>query len=268
MHKFWFAGAAALISMPVLAHDFWIQPNRFVLDAPGPVAVTMYVGHGQAKDRWGVSADHILQFNAIGPKGLTSRLASLRMNGRAFDALVPLEQPGCHILALQSKSALSQLPAVRFNDYVKTEGITPIASARARAGSENSEGREFYSRRAKTIVQVGPVDAASIARATSPVRLKLEIVPGRHPQKLGAGNTMPVQVLFNGKPLAGALVKLTDLDADAEPVGTERTNSAGRATLRIPHAGKWQMNVVWAEPLRSASADYRTTFSSLAFQTL
>ncbi|MGB3794914.1 MAG: DUF4198 domain-containing protein [Alteraurantiacibacter sp.] len=269
MYKFWFVPIAAALCGPAFAHDFWMQPNDFVLEEPGTVGVALYVGHGNDKSFWAVGREHVMQFNSIGPDGLVDRKDTLRTNGNRLLAVVPLTQPGAHILALQSHSSLSRLPGVRFNDYVATEGITPIAEARRAKGDRNSEGVEFYSRRSKTIVQIGPVNARAIARATTPVNLKLEIVPLRHPQTLGNGSTMPVRVLFNGEPLRGGLVKLTDLAADAEPIATVRTNASGIANFRIPRASQWQMNVVWSEaaPARS-EADYLTIFSSLAFETL
>lgn len=258
----------ALIAAPALGHDFWLQPARFVVDAPSMVPVSMFVGHGQARDRWGVSADHIKQFKTRGPDGLVDRMRDLRMGGKTYDARVLLAQPGSYVFGLQSASAASSLPAVRFNDYVKVEGITPIAEYRRRKGQERSDGRETYSRRAKAIVQVGAVDAASISRVTKPLGLRLEIIPERHPLTLDAGDKLPVKVLFKGRPLPGALVKLTDLAADDKPVATQRTSANGKAVFSIPRAGNWQMNVIWAEPLSNKSkADFDTTFSSLSFAT-
>ncbi len=268
MRKLLTAAALTLVAVPALAHDFWIQPDRFVYDAPAIVPVSMFVGHGQARDRWGVSVDHIILFNTSGPDGFVNRQRELRMNGNGYDARVSLSKPGAYVIGLQSTYANSNLPAVRFNDYIKTEGVTPILAYRTRNKQERADGREKYSRRAKAIVQVGAVDADSVKRVTSPMGFHLEIVPGRHPQLLGARNTLPVQVLFKGRPLAGALVKLTNLANDEKPVATHRTDRNGRASFRFTQPGNWQMNVVWAETLGDkAEADFDTTFSSLSFAT-
>lgn len=260
--------AATIAGTPVLAHDFWVQPQRFSLAAPGPASVTMLVGHGAARDRWGVAPDRILLFRTIGPDGTIDRRSNITMNGPGRDAAFNLARNGSYLVLLQSTSASSELPALRFNDYVNEEGITPIAAQRRRAGTEDREGRESYSRRAKTIVQVGRVDASSIARVTKPANLLLEIVPARHPLALTKDRRLPVQVLYRGRPLPGALVKLTNLANDAEPVAKIRTGVGGRATFTLPGAGQWQMNVVWAAPLRNdARGDFETTFSSLTFAT-
>ncbi len=258
--------ALALLAGPAVAHDFWIQPARFVMAEPGTMPISLFVGHGKDRSRWNVPSDYVMMFKTRGPDGLIDRRPLLQLDSSEFDARIPLEKPGAYVFGLQSKASQSSLPAVRFNDYVAVEGITPIAEYRKRNGLERAEGRESYSRRAKAIVQVGPIDAASIERVTRPVNLHLEIVPARHPQALGSGRTLPVKVLFRGRPLAGALVKLTDLANDAEPVANQRTGRGGETTFKISRAGDWQLNVVWAEPLRgNPLADYRTTFSSLSF---
>ena len=169
-------------------------------------------------------------------------------------------------MAFQSSPSVSDLPFLRFNDYIVEEGITPIADHRKRARTERANGREAYSRRAKAIVQIGPVTNADVSRVTRPVGLSLEIIPERHPALLKPGQRLPIQVRFNRQPLSGALVKLTDLNADAKPRATARTDAQGRVSFTIPQAGKWQFNVIWSEPIPgSQTADYRTTFSSLTF---
>lgn len=255
-----------MIITPAIAHDFWLQPERFAMPQPGTVPMRIFVGHGPARDRWGVSADRVLLFRAIGPYGIVDMKPALTLDGPQYDATLSLLSAGSHLLVFQSSPALSDLPYLRFNDYVAMEGLTPISEARAKAGTERSNGREMYSRRAKAIVQIGPVTAADVARVTRPVGLSLEIVPETHPLLLKPGQKLSVRILYEKAPLAKALVKLTNLDADDKPLATARTDAAGRASFAIPPRGSWQFNVVWAQSTPgNPAADYRTTFSSLTF---
>ncbi|MEO6092054.1 MAG: DUF4198 domain-containing protein [Novosphingobium sp.] len=266
MRKVWLIALGVIASVPALAHDFWMQPRTFSAPGPSQILIALFVGHGPARDRWGVSNANVLQFKTAGPDGIVDRSSDLRVGSPGFDAIVPLTKPGSYVFLLQSTPTPSNLPFLRFNDYIAAEGITPIIEQRKRLDQQQADGREIYSRRAKAIVQIGPVDAASIARVTRPWNLELEIVPGRHPQALGPDGIMPVRVLFKRRPLPGALVKITDLDADAEPAATRRTDARGETALRIPHPGKWQMNVVWSVPLHGdPRADFQTIFSSLTF---
>jgi len=91
----------------------------------------------------------------------------------------------------------------------------------------DADGSENYSRLAKSIVQVGALD---------------------------------------GRPLAGALVKLTSLEHDAAPLEMQLTDRAGRASFTMPRDGTWLLNVIWTTPLpRSRETDFETIFSSLSF---
>ena len=115
------------------------------------------------------------------------------------------------------------------------------------------------------IVQVGPAISAMADAVTRPVGLRLEIVPEVNPAIASAGDGLPVRVFYEGAPLAGALVKLTDLAHDAAPFETHRTDAAGRARFTLPKAGAWLLNVVWTRPLKDEGVDFETTFSSLSF---
>jgi len=89
---------------------------------------------------------------------------------------------------------------------------------------------------------------------------------GRQVAGARAGETLPVRVLYDGKPLPGALITLGSLDRPKEPNTPLRTDASGEAGFTMPASGKWLLNVVWGVPApQPAEADYKTTFSSLSF---
>ena len=257
---------AGLAASPVVAHDFWVQPGAFAAAPQTPVPLTIQVGHGPARQRWAVNVDRVVRFDDVGPRGTIDRRSELHPDSGAQDALLGFAAPGTHIVVLETNHAASDLPSIRFNAYANDEGLTPITAARARAGSSDSSGREIYSRRAKALVQVGAPDATPQPQVTRPIGLTLEIVPQRNPYLLAANEPLPVQVIYEGKPLSGALVKLTNLDFDFKPLEMHRTDAAGRASFAVPHQGKWLLNVIWSKPVTgNPNADFETVFSSLTF---
>ncbi len=249
-----------------LAHDFWLQPQMFAAAPNTVVPFTIQVGHGTFRQRWGAPIDRILRFDDIGPGRVTNLRTGLQAPGGADDGSVRLIAPGTHVLVLETNHAESELPSIRFNDYIKVEGMTPAIAWRDRLKLADTPGREIYSRRAKALVQVGPLDPALASQATRPVGLTLEIVPQRNPYALTASELLPVQIIYEGKPLAGALVKLNNLDFDARPIESHLTDLAGRATFNPPRRGKWQLNVIWTKPISgNPKAEFETIFSSLTF---
>ena len=253
----------AMTASPVMAHDFWLQPTRFQVAPNDPLSATFLVGHAALRERWN-NNDRIVDIKAFFMGGATDLRRDLRTG--EVDLVTRLRAPGIHVLGMQSNHAFSELPALRFNDYAKEEGLALITAARQRLGKGGVAGRERYSRRAKSLVQVGTQTATNQASVTRPIGLKLEIVPDRNPYALDASRMLPVHVLYNGRRLANATVKLTNLGNDAKPVAVAITDRAGRARFRIPAQGKWLLNVVWGEPITgNPRFDFDTTFSSLTF---
>ena len=253
----------ALVAAPVVAHDFWLQPTLFQIAPNAPLGAVFLVGHAALRERWN-NNDRIIVMNDYAAGRVTDLRRDLRTG--EVDLSTRLAAPGVHVLGMQSSFAFSELPAIRFDDYAKVEGLALISAARQRLGTNAGAGRERYSRRAKSLIEVGTQTPANQRFATRPIGLKLEIVPDRNPYALDASRMLPVHVLYNGRRLANATVKLTDLGNDAKPVAMAVTDRAGRARFRIPADGKWLLNVVWGEPVTgNPRFDFDTTFSSLTF---
>jgi uncharacterized GH25 family protein len=257
--------AASALALVASAHDFWVQPLNFWIQPNTSVMTTLQVGHGEFRQRWGADAARVIRFEDIGPGGShTDHRKELLIGTMAQDHLIKFSAPGTHVVALQTSYADSTLPGIRFNDYLKQEGLTPALELRARAKTEDQPGREIYSRRAKALVQVGPATDQPQPWVTAPVGLSLEIVPEINPYALGVGVDLPVHVLWNGKRLPGAMVMLNNLAFDGRPLETFVTDANGHAVFRVPRTGSWQLNVLWTQPLKgNPKADFDTTFSSL-----
>jgi len=261
------AFAMLLAASPAAAHDFWLQPDDYRPTPRAETAMTLQVGHGEFRQRSPIAASRIVRFEAIASDGATTDLRGALHLGQADDATLRFEQAGTYVLALETDArAQSHLPAVRFNDYLVAEGLTPAIEARTRSQRTSADGSENYRRVAKSLMQVGPIDAAASTRVTQPIGLPLEIVPERNPYADPEAQTLPVRVFFEQRPLAGALVKLTRLENDAAPLEMQRTDRDGRASFTIPREGSWLLNVIWTRPLpRSSETDFETTFSSFNF---
>jgi len=252
----------------VAAHDFWLQPSEYWISPDALTSMTLQVGHGSFRQRSPIPARRITRFQAIAPKGAVVDLhEQLRLGQAAEDGDFRLKNPGAYVLVLQTDNrAQTHLPSIRFNDYLKVEGLTPALEQRARLHRMDADGSERYSRCAKSIVQVGPPVAGSQGQVSKPVGLPLEIVPEANPYGVPRSATLPVRVIYAGRPLAGALVKLTNLKYDASPFEVHLTDHDGRTSFTMPNSGTWLLNVIWTKALpRSDEADFETVFSSLSF---
>ena len=250
------------------AHDFWVQPNEYWLKPLALTTMTLQVGHGPFRQRSPIPMSRITRFEAIAPNGTAVDLrGNLHLGGDTADGDFRLRDPGAHILVLETDDrAQSHLPGIRFNVYLNMEGLTPALQQRQRTHRMDVDGSENYSRRAKSIVLVGPPGAGPQGQVTRPLGLPLEIVPELSPYMNPRPAALPVRVIYEGQPLAGALIKLTNLEHDAAPLETHLTDAAGRASFTMPSEGTWLLNVIWTKALpNTRDTDFETVFSSLSF---
>jgi uncharacterized GH25 family protein len=252
----------------VAAHDFWLQPDDYWIGPDVLTSMTLQVGHGPFRQRSPIPARRITRFQDIAPNGEIADLHDqLRLGQATKDGDFRLASAGVHVLVLQTDNrAETHLPSIRFNDYLKVEGLTPALEQRKRDNRMNADGSERYSRCAKAIMQVGISNVRTHGEVEKPVGLPLEIVTEQNPYGVPRPAILPVRVIYEGRSLAGALVKLTNLEDDASPFEVHLTDREGRATFTMPGSGSWLLNVIWTKALpRSEPTDFETIFSSLSF---
>jgi hypothetical protein len=191
------------IAGPVAAHDFWIEPSSFA-PAPGEaVRVRLRVGQDFVGDPVPRDDQAIDRFEIEGPAG---RAPIEGVDGFEPAGFTRVDGEGSRVLAYESRGGLVNLPAATFERYLRDEGLEGILQRRARSGKSANEACDRFHRCAKAIVVAGVASPGLPAKSG----LTLELVPHRDPTRLHTGDSLPVTLLFRGRPLVGALVKLLD----------------------------------------------------------
>lgn len=256
--------ALAFAPAQAQAHDFWMDFGSGWRAEPGE-ALTMrfLVGHLGEEEDWNFRRERIVHFQRAAP-GRPVDLSAMLVDKTADapgGARVAFDSAGSQLLAFETNEVASELPAEKFNAYARAEGLARVIAAR-RGGRESDPGREVYSRRAKAIVQIGPVATDTVSLALGHT---LEIVPEKNPLMLEPGEPLPVRVLWRGEPLAGALVHLQALSDGHSPEVAKVSDATGRASFELPRRGAWKLDTVWSEPIDDPHAEFRTVFASLSF---
>jgi uncharacterized GH25 family protein len=241
------------------AHEFWIEPSRYE-PAPGElVKLRLFVGEnleGEGVPRNEVWID---RFDAI-RAGTPARIAGL--DGSDPAGLVRPDREGPIVVAYASVPTYIEIDPAKFETYLEADGLDAPKAARAKSGASGSPGRERFSRCAKALLSVGGRSGMSV---TKPAGLTLELVPESDPHTLKPGDPLTVRLWYLGKPLAAALVKARDRVQAAEPIEI-RTDASGRATLRLPRAGRWLIHAVHMTAARGdPRADWESFWASLTF---
>ncbi len=240
---------AALVSFPAPAHDFWIEPSAFAPDAGELVRLKLWVGERLGGETLPRNEELIEWFAAI-----HGSLASpvLGIDGSEPAGILRPASPGGVVVAYRSlRSPAAVLGAEDFAAYLDLEGLAPV-----------KPGREVFSRCAKCLLAVGGRGDPGF---TKPVGLALELTPDVDPYTLGPGGCLTVQLLYQGRPLRGALVIALDA-TDRERPQRVRSDRQGRATFTLPRSGEWLIKAVHMIPAPTdAGADWESFWASLTF---
>ncbi len=248
-----------LLSTPALPHDFWVRPEVYTLDEPGPVAVRLLVGDDFDGKAYPRDPAHLQRFVVAGPDGITDVPGERGMDPAGT---AELPHPGLHVVGYRSHGSVLRMEPRDFEAYLAHEGLDAISRLRAEAGLTDTAGREVFSRCAKAIVRVGDDAAQGFDRRLD---LALELVPENDPTRLGADGRLTMRLLLDGQPLAGALVTAHHREKVALDLPA-RTDEEGRAVFNLPHDGEWMLNTVHMQPAPlDIDADWESLWASLTF---
>lgn len=250
------------------AHDFWLAPDRYRLPAAGGVAkISFIVGHAGDSAPWAVGTGRIVSFDDIAPPRNRTLMETIFPAAGEASALpeevaLTLKGEGAHIISLVSNDASIELDPEAFNNYIEEEGLYPAIEDRWARDAEAAPGRELYSRRAKSLIQVGQ----ALSDVSTPLGHTLEITPLEHPGALAENEPLRARIDWKGAPLAGATVDLESLSVGVAPERKFVSDENGIIEVPLPKTGAWKLDVVWTEPLADREeADFRTVFASLTF---
>ena len=240
------AATLLLLARIATAHDFWLEPSTFRPAVGQKITVGLRVGQDFAGDAVPRSAGLLDQF--------TIRDGGGQRAIEGFENLDPagylrIEKPGLAVIGYRSKPYPLELPAEKFAEFLRTEGLESVVKFRGQPD------REHFFRYAKAIVGVG---SAGFDRRLG---YRYEIVPETNPL---SSPTLRLRVLFEGKPLAGALV--TAIDREGVRL-TARSDSHGRVAIAVPKPGVWLVKSVWMVPAPAGSnVDWESLWASLTFE--
>jgi uncharacterized GH25 family protein len=255
-----FALAIAAGSASLGAHDFWIEPTGFMTDLGRVVGVKLRVGdefHGDPVPRNEALIGDFVVVDANGRRQVVGR------DGSDPAGLLRVTSPGLMVIGYRSRPSPVTLPADKFTQYLKEEGLESVIAARARSQTSQRDGREIFSRAAKSLVRAGAMTADSGDRALG---FPIELVAERNPYQMRRGDSLPLRLTYRNAPLAGALIVAYNQRTPYHKVKA-RSDRDGRASFVIDEAGVWLVKAVHMVPApASSNADWESFWASLTFE--
>ncbi|MEX2154208.1 MAG: DUF4198 domain-containing protein, partial [Gemmatimonadaceae bacterium] len=256
------------------AHDFWLVPNAFQVAAGDTVAVL-----GQTSSRFpttesAVATDRVAEARIIGAAS-DVRISDLSIHGKSLRLRARPSVAGQYVVTATLHWRSMRESAESFRRYLRLEGapaaLERIDRERLLSGRDSVTRR--YAKYAKTLIQVGDGGGRTYSRIAGH---PLEFVPDRDPAALRAGDTLPVRLLFQSRPLAGLRVHASAVEwtGDAIPEHPRETakdaafvtDANGAIRVPITSAGLWNVRTIQiAQSSSGSGADWDAHWATLVF---
>jgi uncharacterized GH25 family protein len=254
--------AAALVwlaaSSVSLAHDFWIEPSNFRPRVGEEVSFALRVGQDFRGDPVPRDDRRIIRFALVAANG-AKPVDGLPATDPA--GVAKIDEPGWNVVAYRSSRSPVKLEPAKFEQYLSEEGLDRILAIRKQRGDTDRPGNEVFSRCAKSLLGVPPIDKGF----DRIVGLTLELVAETNPTVAASRAGFRVRLLYEGKPLEGALVvALPQTQPDRKL--RARTGKDGRAALPLDR-GVWLVKAVHMIPAPpDTGAEWESLWASLTFE--
>lgn len=239
MKRFVILLVVTLLAAPALAHDYWLAPVNHVVPSDGEVGVSLLVGENLVSEENRQFETQRTPRIDLVHGARTSDLRPAAIEGAVPFLTIPVRGAGGHLLVVDRVPATIELPAERFEKYIKEEGYKGILEQRAQRGESALAGRERYRRNMKALFQNGDARDQTFGADTGQT---IELIPEQHPTFTAPGGTVTFRLTFRDKPLANHLLVAHSKGTGAVSVvrsTTYTTDAEGRVKIAIDRRGDW-----------------------------
>lgn len=267
-----FAGTVALLALLqaswTSAHETWLLPERFTAPAAGAARFTMTSGMGFPEPGSAITAERITEAQfvqggtaqALQPGDATAGVLHLTASseGGTACAWVSLHP---RVLQIDSEQSVEH--------YLEEIGAPESVWSAWRDTREQGVWRESYSKLARSylaaaVPTVGPASAGEGACWRAPSAARFDILPLADPTGLQPGDSLELQLLFDGEPLAGQAVGLV---REGEPAQTLlRSDANGRISITPGAAGSHMIYATHLRPVEAEDFAWESDFVTLTFR--
>jgi uncharacterized GH25 family protein len=245
-----------------LAHDMWLESESFIMSPGQKVIVRNGNGIIYQKSENAVTTDRLSGLIGLDPKGREFEPGPASVEGNWLNLEFTSKEKGNYWIGLGTKARKIRLSGEDFTAYLEHDGIPGIIKERKEKGITDRTEIEQYSKYVKIYLQVGDKTSSNYDK---PLGLKIEINPLVNPYTLKSGDSLPVQVLYEGKPLQ-------DLTLHAGHEGQEKetieatTDAAGKARITINSPGKWYVRGIHLSQVDKEDHSYESYWATTTFQ--
>ncbi|MEO0929859.1 MAG: DUF4198 domain-containing protein [Pseudomonadota bacterium] len=254
----------SLMSAPLMAHEFWIEPEDYQIAADGTLEAHLVNGEEFTGAKIPYLPQRFANFVAFAGD------VTARVEGRQGDRPALNQDPlaeGLHIVAYQSRTeTLDYENWEKFQKFIDHKDLGDVLAQHEARGLPLSGFDEAYSRYAKTLIGVGASQGADRR-----VGLETEIVALTNPYTDDLSNGFRVQVHYRNDLRANEQVEVFEKAANGSVnITLYRTDENGIATFPVTPGHAYMVDaVVLREPgatlAEQTGAVWQTLWANLTF---
>lgn len=250
--------SCVLLTTPVIAHEFWIEPAEYRFSPPATVKAHLRNGErfeGSSQPyvkRSTVRMDRVAG-NEVRP--VEARLG----DNPAFS--VDIEQAGLHVLVYErSVQTIRYAQWEKFRRFAKHKAFKDALEKHRARGLPETGFKEAYRRFAKSLVAAG-----NAVGRDRPVGLEAELVAQQNPYVDDLTNGLLVRALYQGQPRADTQIELFEKSPDGVvDVTLHRTDQEGYVVLPVKSLHRYLVDmVILREPADKLAARHKVVWETL-----
>ena len=247
---------------PLFAHEFWLNPGKFIYKRTDKINIRFLVGENYEGENWKGNNERI-QSLKIYYGGVIDDLSPVLTHATGDSIEYTMIDEGTNLVAFHSTNSFIEMEPGKFEAYLKEDGLTNALEFRNKNNENGCNGREFYQRCAKTLIQVGDLKDQTFR---IPTFLPIDIIPLSNPYSSKDKELLRVKVFYKSSPLANTLVKVWHR-SDKKTVKKElTTDSNGEISFKVTTKGKWMISTVRMERLiDNPICDWQSYWGSLTW---
>lgn len=260
MRALWgFIGVLWLSAQPTTAHEFWIEPEQFFIDAGDTLSTRLYVGQNLE----GVE-------NAFIPRRLErfewsqaglSRPVEMSLGDRPAFAMMAQTEGVVTVMHQTRPQSLTYSKWEKFIAFCEEKDFLWAADEHLERGLPQTGFKERYVRYAKSLIHVG--DGPDVTQNYG-LRYEFELIGGAK-----ASGAITLQLLFEGAPERDVQTTVfTRAPSGEVSVLKTRTNSAGFVTIERQAGHIYLVDAVRMLPLEPQKDDgfaWESLWASITF---
>lgn len=229
--------AALLFPFPQLVqgHTLWINMTdhspAFSQKFGASTKTYLGFGHRYPVDDF-LPPSYLAEYSLIGPGGTKKEITPAGSSGSGFlESEIRVKEPGHYVIAVTTKPGF-------YTMYKENDAIHHKLGPKT--GLKDVVLSNYYEQYAKSLVTVGKAQGRDFDK---PVGHRLEIIPLEDPATLkgDGGHTLPLQILFNGRPASFCRVYATysGFSVNDDFAYATVADGQGIVRIRLTHWGPW-----------------------------